>query len=317
MSYILFLAGFILLIKGAEWLVEGASALAHRLNVPNFLVGLTVVALGTSLPELVVSLLANFSGESAVGVGNILGSNIFNILLILGLAALIKPVEVLDRDSWKEIFFSVGAAVLLGILANDSLVGSGALGLSRVDGVLLLIFLYWFLRHVTRVAKERVRSGREYGRPLPWGHLLLLVLGGLGALVLGGNWVVNGAIEAARWFGVSGTVIGLTIVAMGTSLPELATVLVAIRKRHFDLAVGDIVGASILNIAWTLGLNAVLRPLVFESQHNADIAMVVGANLLFVLFLLIGRRNFLEKWQGGIFVLIYLVYLIWVFGWRG
>jgi cation:H+ antiporter len=312
--YILFAVGFVLLIKGADLLVTGASSLAKRIGVSSLMIGLTIVAFGTSMPELVVSLLASAQGNTDIAIGNVIGSNIANILLILGVSAMIYPLAVQRGTVWKEIPFALLAVVMLIVMANDVLLdGAASSALSKIDGLALLGFFVIFLYYVFGLAKNGNANGEDESVELfSIGRSVLMISAGLVGLVLGGKWIVDGAVAFASSLGVSEALIGLTVVAVGTSLPELATSAVAAYRRNVDIAIGNVIGSNIFNIFWILGLSAIIKPLPFASSLNADLLMVVLATSLLFLALFVGKRQILERWQGGVFVAMYVAYTIFL-----
>jgi len=315
-TYILFFIGFALLIKGADWLVTGASALAFRFGVSALVVGLTIVAFGTSAPELVVSLLASINGSTDLAVANIIGSNIANILLILGISAIIYPLAVQKSTVWKELPFAFLAVLVLLVIANDQLLdGMSASVISRIDGLVLLaffgIFLYYIFGTAFNSPSEKA-SGDEPATTFIPSRAALQIVGGMAGLVVGGKWIVDGAVSFASSFGVSEALIGLTIVAIGTSLPELATSAVAAYKKNVDIAVGNIVGSNIFNVFWILGASAIVTPLPFATTANVDLLVAVGATLLLFLALFVGRRHTVERWQGVLFVILYVAYITYL-----
>lgn len=314
LTCILFFVGFAALIKGADLLVDGASSLAKRLGVSALVIGLTIVAFGTSTPELIVNIFASIEGNSEIAVGNILGSNIANILLILGISAVIYPLSVKRGTVWKEIPFAFLAVIVLALMANDAFIDNGSFsGLTRIDGFVLLSFFIIFLYYVFGVSKVQPADAVE---TKPHLHSLLrsclMVGGGLVGLVVGGKWIVDGAVAIASSFGVSEALIGLTVVAVGTSLPELATSAVAAYKKDVDIAVGNIVGSNIFNIFWILGVSAAIRPLPFSQTLMSDVFMTIIATFLLFAFMFIGRRHILERWQGICFVVFYVGYLAYL-----
>ncbi len=311
MTYILLFVGFVFLIKGAGFLVDGASSLAKKLGVSNLVIGLTIVAFGTSAPELFVNLFASFNGTTDIAIGNIVGSNIVNILLILGLAAVIYPLKVGKGSVWKEIPMSLLGVVLLLVMANDTIVDKVNFNsLTRSDGLTLIAFFIIFLYYTFGIAKntndnEEQNSPKEYSSLKSAGLVFLGLIG----LVAGGQWIVGGATTIAKAFGLSDALIGLTIVAIGTSLPELATSAVAAYKKNSDIAVGNVVGSNIFNIFWILGLSAVIKPLPFKPELNFDLWVVVGSSVLLFIWMFLGKRHTLERWQGVLFILLYIVYI--------
>lgn len=309
---ILFLVlGFFLLIKGADFLIDGSVSLAKRLKVSDIVVGLTIVAFGTSTPELIVNIMASINGNSEIATGNIIGSNILNIFFILGVSALIYPLLVLKNTVWKEIPLSLLAAVLVGVLGNDRIIdGSAANVLTRIDGLVLLSFFVIFLVYVVGISK--VSETREEIVAHRYGYLKIffLITLGLGLLVLGGKCVVDSAVSLARMWGVSESLIGLTIVAVGTSLPELATSAVAASKKKADIAVGNIVGSNIFNIFFILGISAVMRPIPLNVQKdNMDIGVCILASFLLFALMFFGQRHVLSRKEGAIFLFVYAGYI--------
>lgn len=307
---LLLIAGLILLIKGADWLVEGASAVAKKKRVSDLAIGLTIVAFGTSAPELVVTLMASIQDKQEIVFGNIIGSNNFNLFFILGVAGLITPLVVQSSTIYKEIPISLIAAVLLLILANNYI--SDDTLVSRWDGVILLILFAGFLYYVysqlkLEPEKTEIRE-KELSTLKIWSFIVL----GLAGLVIGGRLVVNSAIEMATAWGVSEQLIGLTIVAMGTSLPELATTVVAAMKKKTDIAVGNIIGSNIFNIFFILGVSAVVRPIPYDTVFNTDLYILFGGTVfLFVAMFIAGKRK-LDRWEAGVLLATYLIYTLYL-----
>lgn len=312
--YILFFLGFILLIKGADWLVSGASSLAYRFGISALVVGLTIVAFGTSAPELIVSLLASMNGNTDIAIGNIVGSNIANILLILGISAVIYPLAVQKSTVWKEIPFALLAVLVLILIANDQIVdGESVSMISRIDGFVLIaffiIFLYYIFGTVFQGSDEKSEvPDSDFSQV----RVALQLIGGLVGLIVGGKWIVDGAVFFASSLGVSESLIGLTIVAIGTSLPELATSAVAAYKKNVDIAVGNIVGSNIFNVFWILGMSAIVTPLPFSAGANFDVLVAIGATLLLFFALFVGKKHTIEKWQGVVFILLYILYVAYL-----
>jgi cation:H+ antiporter len=290
-------------------MIEGASAIARRFKVSDLFIGLTIVAIGTSLPEFVINVTSAARGNTALALGNILGSNIANILLILGCAALIRPLVIKSRVQFREIPLGILAAALVLICGLDrALDRSGSDVISRTDGLILLCFFSIFMYYTVRSA--RAGDAAAVNKPRPIWLAALLFAGGLGGLILGGSWFVDGASRIARAFGMSDAMIGLTIVAIGTSLPELATSLVAAGKKNTDLAVGNIIGSNIMNIFLILGTTAVIQPIDLPAGIHADIIVsLFSALLLFAATFMIGRRRIVRS-EGLIFLSLYAVYLV-------
>lgn len=314
--YILFFIGFLLLIKGADVLVDGASSLAKRFSIPPLVIGLTIVAFGTSAPEFIVNILASINGNTDIAIGNILGSNIANILLILGISAVIYPLQVKKGTVWKEIPFAFLAVIVLALMANDIFIDNGSFSaLTRIDGLILISFFIIFLYYIFSISKAKstdVVDTTPHHYAYSLSRSFLMIGGGLVGLVVGGKLIVNGAVVFATDLGVSQALIGLTIVAVGTSLPELATSVVAAYKKDVDIAVGNVVGSNIFNVFWILGTSAIIRPLPFSPMLVGDVFVTVIATLLLFIFLFVGKRHILERWQGGCFIILYVGYIVYL-----
>ena len=284
-TYVLFIIGFFLLIRGADLLVDGSASIAKKLKISSIVIGLTIVAFGTSAPEFIVNIFASVQGNSEIAIGNILGGNIANILLILGISAIIYPITAKKNTVLKEIPLSLLAAIVLGIMANDMIIdGAGFSGITRIDGFILLSFFIIFLYYTFGITKSDKDIVEEEIKVFSHFKAIIFIVLGLAGLVIGGKWIVDGAIKIAEFFNISQSLIGLTIIAIGTSLPELATSAVAAYKKQSDIAMGNIVGSNIFNIFWILGASAVIHPLPFSTSSNGDIAMTIFAS--FVLFLI-------------------------------
>lgn len=302
------IGGLVLLVRGADWLVDGSSSLARRLGVRPIVVGLTVVAFGTSMPELVVNLFAAFGGSVNIAISNIIGSNIANILLILGVSAVVRPLSVKSGTVWKEIPFALLAVVLVFIMANDVLIAGGRENiLDRIDGLVYVAFFVIFLFYTYGIAKADGKI--EPIDTLPLGKTVALIGAGLIALIIGGKLSVDGAVVIARLLGMSERVIGLTVIAIGTSMPEFVTSVVAAYRRHADIAIGNVVGSNIFNIFWILGISAMVRPLPFSTQNSFDTLVSVLATLALFFAMFMGKRHILERWQGAMFIVFYVVYV--------
>ncbi len=308
MVYILFVVGFVFLIYGANFLVDGASSLARKYNISNIVIGLTIVALGTSSPELVVNLVASFQGNADVAMGNIMGSNIANLLLILGVSGLIYPLTVNSNTKWKEVPLSLLAAIVLGVVANDAIIdGHGYSFVTRSDGLILVAFFLLFMHYAFSISRETGENEFTV-KVFPTWQSWLMIVGGIAGLVLGGKWIVDGAVVIAGSLGMSEALISLTVVAVGTSLPELATCVVAAMKRNSDIVVGNVIGSNIFNIFFVLGTSAVIKPLPFNPILNFDVYTGILASLLLFVFLFFPRRKILERWQAGFMLLLYVAY---------
>ncbi len=293
--------GVALVLFGADKLTEGASSLARRMNVPEIIIGLTIVAAGTSAPELFVSLVSALKGTPDMAVGNVVGSNTMNAMLIVGCAAMVAPMIISPSTVKKDIPFSVGASVLLILLALDSF-------LSMMDGIILLIGFAIFMTYTLTLAKKGSSEAVKESSPV-WKNLLYLI-GGLAGLVLGSNLFVDSASNVALSLGISEGVVGLTVVAGGTSLPELATSVVAARKGQSAIAIGNVIGSNVFNILLILGLTATISPLEIEGITTLDMAVMLLSVSLVWLFSF--TRYTVERWEGAVLVVGYLVYLGWL-----
>ena len=311
MTILLFILGFVALIKGADLLVDGSASIAKKLKISNIVIGLTIVAFGTSAPELVVNLLASTQGSTDLAISNVIGSNMANIFLILGITSLIYPLTVKSNSVWKEIPLSFLSVLLLFFLANDVMIdGASFNSLSRIDGLILLSFFIIFMYYSFGIAKDGVDGEGEQVEVLSTPKSSIYVLLGLAGLTVGGKWIVDGAVYISSLFNMPESIVGLTVVAIGTSLPELATSVTAALKKNADIAVGNTVGSNIFNVFWILGLSALISPLPFNAAaSNNDLMMAVLASFLLFAFMFFGKKQILQKSQGAVFILIYFAYM--------
>ena len=321
MHFLILLAGLALILGGANCLTEGASAIAQRLRVPEFIIGLTVVAIGTSMPELVISVLSAIRGNSDVAVGNVVGSNLFNTYVILGFCALLSPLALSGGNIRRDIPIGMGASLLLLLCAAGRVVHPGGSDrISRPEGIVMtmlyILLLVYTVRKTSREEAARrhtaaVPAETETGRPSA-AAAAVRVAGGLAALIGGGEIFLKGATELARQWGVSESVIALTLVAGGTSLPELASSVISIAKGKSGLALGNAIGSNIANILLILGLSATIRPLELGGITAIDLlVMLLGSVLLFVSAFTF-RKQMLDRWEGAILLLIYIGYIGWL-----
>jgi cation:H+ antiporter len=309
---ILFLfIGFIFLIKGADLLVEGASSSAKKFGISPLVIGLTIVAFGTSAPELIVNIFASIQGNTDIAIGNILGSNIANILLILGISAIIFPLAVKRGTVWKEIPLSLLAVIVVAFMANDAFIDGGRFsGLTRIDGFILLSFFGIFLYYIFEISRKETTEDQPNIKERSSVKSILMIIAGLVGLTLGGKWIVDSAVAIAEGFKISQALIGLTIVAIGTSLPELATSAVAAYKKNADIAVGNIVGSNIFNVFWILGISSIIAPLPFSNVLIRDVGVTLVTTFALFVFMFVGKKHILERWQGVLFVSAYILYII-------
>ena len=314
LTIILFVVGFFILIKGADYLVDGSSSIASRYNISNLIIGLTIVSFGTSAPELIINILASFSGSSDIAVGNVLGSNIANIFLILGITALISNLPMKKSTVFSEIPFTLLAVFLVGFLANISFFDkSSDLILSRIEGVILLVFFILFLGYIYILSKEDDDLVEDVELSLTKGKSILYIVIGMTGLFLGGKWVVDGALEFAGYFNLSESFVGLTVVSLGTSLPELVTSVNAAKKGNSDIAVGNIVGSNIFNLLWILGVSATIKELTFTLESNMDILVTAFASIMLLISMTYGIKYSISKRDGVIYLLSYAAYLVYIY----
>lgn len=305
---LLLTAAFTALIIGADLFVKGASAIGRKFGISDMVIGLTIIAFGTSAPELAVNMSAALHGNGDISIGNILGSNIANILLILGIAGLVRPLITQKNTVWKEIPFALAAVIVFMILVNDEIFASGSNLLSTGDGLILLVFMSIFLIYVFGISKVDIQDEipiKEYTLPLA----LLLVLSGLAVLIAGGQAAVYALTGIAVSLGISELVIGLTITAIGTSLPELTTSVVAAYRGKTDIAIGNVVGSNIFNIFFIMGITSIIRPIPAQTLQHMDSWMAILASALLFLTMFTGKKRILDRWEAGIFILIYVAYI--------
>ncbi len=314
MSYVILIIGFALLIKGADFFVEGSSKIARSLQVSPLLIGLTIVAFGTSSPEATVSIVAALEGNAGVAIGNVVGSNIFNITFVVGLTALINPLKVENETIRKEIPFTLLASTALLVLISDiSLQALNGNFITRSDGLIFLLFFAIFLYYIFEVARNDRNKGQQKNinnEPKNWGRNIIFTIGGLLAIIFGGDFVVDSATNIALSFGMSETLVGLTIVAVGTSLPELITSITAAIKKESEIALGNIVGSNIFNILFVLGAASVISPLAVDPKLFIDVVLMI---ILTFVLLIFSRTNYrIGKIEGLLLALAYILYMIYI-----
>ncbi len=308
--FLLLIAGFVPLIIGANLLVDNASSLAKRLNIPTIVIGLTIVGFGTSAPELVVNLFASFEKNSDLALGNIVGSNIFNILGILGISAIVYPLAIKKNTTWIEIPLCLLSAVTVILLANDKLIDKMNYSvISRIDGYILLLFFIIFLSYNITLLKAEQYNNEIVVKDKPVYRSVLLILSGLILLIAGGRIIVDSAVGVASAIGLSQRVIALTIVSVGTSLPELATSVIAARKKNSDIAIGNIVGSNIFNVFFILGVSAVIHPVSLQPFSNIDMILNIFGSLLLFIFIFTGKGRRIGMREGALFIVIYVIYI--------
>ena len=316
MSYLLLLVSLVLLVIGANWLVDGSAAIARRYHLSEYLIGATIVGMGTSTPELVVSVISAIEGHSDIAIGNVVGSNIFNVFLILGVTALMMPIKYTRENIRRDIPINIGVSVLLLVLCLRGMLYRGEYGLARFDGVLLLcvfaLYLWITLRDGHQPATESDTCAEEPGRYRSMVVCVLSIIFGLAGLIFGGDMFVGAASAIAREWGVSEAVIGLTIVAGGTSLPELVSSVIAITKNKGQMALGNIVGSNIFNLLLILGVASLISPLTMGDITFVDWGVMLLSALALLLAAITFRRNQLDRADAIIFLLLYGGYLAWL-----
>lgn len=320
MNILLLIGGLILILLGANELTDGAASVAKRFHIPPIVIGLTIVAFGTSAPELTVSVSSALKGSADIAIGNVVGSNIFNTLMIVGCTALFAPIVITRNTLRKEIPLCILSSIVLLICANDVFLDKASENiLNRVDGLLLLCFFVIFMGYTFAIASTPTTTG-DAGHPvieeeteiksLPWWKSILYIIGGLAALIFGGQLFVDGATGIARNLGVSESIIGLTLVAGGTSLPELATSIVAALKKNPEIAIGNVIGSNLFNIFFVLGCSASITPLHLSGITNFDLFTLVGSGILLWLFGLFFAKRTITRIEGGIMILCYVAYTV-------
>lgn len=312
MSYIILIIGFILLIKGADIFVDGASNIAKKFGIPSIIVGLTIVSLGTSAPELAVSLIASLEGSNGITIGNVLGSNIFNTLIVLGLTSIIMPIIIKKSIIFKDYIVNVIVTIVLLILTFGRTLLNNEPGLTRVSGIILLIGCIGYTIYLIKSAKDgNDNNGNEEINI--FSSSIKIIIGIIG-IILGGNLVVNSASDIAYSFGLSDKLVGLTIVAMGTSLPELVTSMIAAIKGENDIAIGNVLGSNIFNILLILGVSSTINPIVISSSLLVDIVFLIVISVILGIFMFKGKKEKLSlgRVEGLILVLLYISYIAYI-----
>lgn len=316
MDIFLLILGLALILGGANFLTDGSAALAERFRVPEFIVGLTIVAVGTSTPELVVSVLSAAAGNSDVAIGNIVGSNIFNVFLILGVCALIAPLPLTGGNIRRDLPFLTAVSVLLLLLTSDRLLGLGEVdAIGRIDGIVMLLLYIALIRYTIRAerrtaaqATQTTQTEKPQRSRSLW-LIVVMIAGGLAGLIFGGELFLDSASAIARALGVSESVIAITLVAGGTSLPELASSVVSLLKGKSEMALGNVIGSNIANILLILGLSATIHPLTLGGITRIDLLTVLLSSVLLFVTAFTFRRKAVDRWEGAIFLVIYALYI--------
>ncbi|HOJ38160.1 MAG TPA: calcium/sodium antiporter [Ignavibacteriales bacterium] len=328
MHYLLLIIGFILLIKGAVYFVDGSSSLAYKFNIPKIVIGLTIVGFGTSSPELIVNVLSAFNGNTSLAIGNIIGSNTLNILLILGISAIIYPMKAQKPTIINEIPFSLLGIIVIGITANDiffnnfqnisrlgdkdpsNIIKYTSNSITQGDGLILLSFFIIFMYYIFSLIKSTNDTQEVEVKELSLIKAILFIIIGLAGLIIGGNLIVDSSVIIAKNFKIDETIIGLTIIAIGTSLPELATSAVAAYKKQSDIVIGNIVGSNIFNAFWILGVTAIINPIKLTYMVNLDILICLLAHIFLFVTMFTGKKRTIDRWEGILLVSLYFIYII-------
>lgn len=307
-SLIKLVVGFLFLVKGADFFVDGASSVAKKFCISAFVIGLTIVAFGTSAPELAVSLTAALKGSNDIAIGNVVGSNIFNVLVVLGASAVITPIAVEKGIIKKDYPLSIFAAILLAVLSIDTILFKApVMKIGKIDGIILLIVFVYFMYTTVRAGMhDRAEMEEDKIKQMSMGKAIIFIVLGLAGIVLGGDMSVEGAKEIARAFGLSEALIGLTIVAVGTSLPELVTSVVAARKGESDIAVGNVIGSNLFNVFFILGTSAAISPMNVTGTYLYDMLMLIGVMVL--TYIPIAKTKKVTRAMGAIMLMAYVVY---------
>lgn len=313
-SVLLIILGFILLIKGADFLVDGASSLARKFNIPDIIIGLTIVSIGTSMPELFVSSTSTINGSSDMAIGNIIGSNLCNLLMILGISTIIKPVKFQKETRLIEIPTCLIITIIFAIFCNTS--GT----ISRIEAIVLIFLFVLFIIYTIIMAKKGNSFDRNTvieiqtdDKPLSLKKSIILIVLGIVGLKVGGDFTVENATNLARMFSISEKIIGLTILAIGTSLPELVTSVTAAIKGNSDIAIGNIIGSNIFNILLIIGVSAIISPLTYNFTYNIQIGILILATIILSIFPIIPPKNEMSRFNGLIYLAIYIIYMIIIF----
>lgn len=313
MNIVRLIGGLLLILAGANILTDGAASIAKRFNISTLVIGLTIVAFGTSAPELTVSIVSALKGSSDMAIGNVVGSNIFNTLMIVGCTAAILPISMTQGTLSKEIPLCVLASVVLFICANGIWIDHAPTNsINQSDGLLLLCFFLIFLSYTFAIARNTDGNEETSIKLMPIWKAALFIVGGLVALIYGGDFFVNGASDIARNLGVSESVIGLTLVAGGTSLPELATSIVAAVKKKPELAIGNVIGSNLFNIFFVLGCSATIHPLKIQGINNVDFGVLIGSCVLLYIFGLFFKKRTVTRWEGIVMILCYVAYTLYL-----
>ena len=312
-SFILLIVGFVLLVKGADFFVEGSSTIAKYLKIPSIIIGLTIVAMGTSAPEAAVSIIAGMNGSNEIAVSNVIGSNMFNLLMVVGISAIIKPISIQNQIIKKDYPFMLMVTAVLAVMSFDIVITKGTENIiSRSEAIILIIFMCVFMYSLISSALQSRKNSVEENNEKPKHSIpisIVFTLGGLAGIIIGGQFVVDSAEKIALGFGMSETLVGLTIVAVGTSLPELVTSIVAAKKGESDIAIGNVVGSNIFNILFVLAFSAVITPIGVNALCLIDMLILVAITIIAYIFCI--TKNKVNRVEGIALVAMYVMYMVY------
>ncbi len=310
LNIVILITGFILLIKGADLFISGASSLGLKLKVPQIVIGLTVVAFGTSLPELFINIAGSLAHNNDIVLGNIVGSNIFNILMILGAASLLYPITANRNTVWREIPFVILVSIILFILSNDQLFGEEKSVISRGDGIILLIFMGYFLYYIFKLTKKSNNDEEHELKEITNIKIIIFMIAGIAGLISGGNLVVDSAVKIARFFNLSDKIIALTIIAAGTGLPEFVTSIVAAFRKNSSIALGNIVGSNIFNILMVIGVSSIIYPVKYSAEmYTFDYSVLIISSLILFITMFVMKKSKISRIEGLVMILLYFIYI--------
>ncbi|OFZ07817.1 MAG: hypothetical protein A2338_06125 [Bacteroidetes bacterium RIFOXYB12_FULL_41_6] len=312
-EFFLFIAGFIILITGAKYLVDGASAAGVKLGLSQMIIGLTIVAIGTSLPELMINVFASISGNTGLAIGNVVGSNLMNTLFIVGITAAIYPIYAVKSVYKRDVWLNLLAIATLIILANDRLIFKGPNIIDQLDGAILLALCVYVLYLIFFKSTPDHTPPDISQATMSWIRTILLVVGGTAGLYFGGKWIVDSSTVIGARLGISDSMMGLTVIAIATSLPELATSIVAAMNKKTDIALGNVLGSNIFNIFLVLGLSAVIHPIPFDISLNVQLILLFASGIFIALLIYVGKTSkTITRIEGSILIFSYLVFMVWM-----
>lgn len=312
LNILLLIIGFVFLIKGADLLIDGSVSFAKKYGISDIVIGLTIVAFGTSADDFFINIVANFTGSGDLGAGNIVGASITNILLIAGIAAFIYPLKIKTGTSYRELPLAFGAIVVLFFLANNSLFLSKQLNLNRIDGIILLIFFFIFVYYIFGISRIKGKENISYKKYSTF-YSIIFITAGIAAMAIGSIWVVKGATTLASITPLSEAAIGLTLLAFGASLPEMTASIIAATKKSPDIAIGNILGSVIFNLTFILGISALIKPINMTGEINTGFFALAMSILILFYFIIKGKKKkLIERWEGVALICLYLIYLVFV-----